>query len=80
MPVSLPLVMEAVTLVDEAVARRRDLDVAAAAAKLLADHPESDAAPEEIVALLRHEQEAVARTAAADGHQAGDPRPFTLMP
>ena len=61
MPVSLPLVIEAATLVDDAAARQRALDIAAAAAKLLADHPESDAAPEEIVALLRHEQEAVAR-------------------
>ena len=63
MSVSLPLVIEAVTLVDDAAARRRALDLAAAAAQLLADHPESDAAPEEIVALLRHEQEAVARVA-----------------
>lgn len=64
MPVSLPLVIEAVTLVDDAAARQRSLDLAAAAAQLLADHPEADAEPDEIVALLRDEEEAVARTAA----------------
>lgn len=63
MPVSLPLVIEAATLVDEAAARRRALDLAAAAAQLLEAHPEAQAAPDEIVALLRHEQEAVARLA-----------------
>ncbi len=67
MPVSLPLVIEAATLVDDAAARRQALDVAIAAAKLLEAHPESDAAPEEIVALLRHEQEAVARIAGGVG-------------
>ncbi len=62
--ISLPLVIEAVTLVDEAAAAHRGkLDIAEAAAALLEAHPESDAAPEEIAALLRQEQEAVARLA-----------------
>ncbi len=63
MPVSLPLVIDAAALVDEAAARRLALDLAAAAARLLEAHPESDAAQEEIVALLRQEQEAVANVA-----------------
>ena len=60
MPVSLPLVMEAVNLVDEAAARNRALDIAAAAAKLLEAHPEADAAPEEVADLLRQEARAAA--------------------
>jgi hypothetical protein len=55
--------MEAVTLVEEAAASHRDLDVAAAAAKLLANHPEADAAPEEVAALLRQEARAAAEAA-----------------
>jgi hypothetical protein len=74
MPASLPLVIEAATLVDDAAAHRRALDVHAAAARLLADHPESDAAPDEIVALLRHEQAAVARVAAVSTGSAGSTR------
>ena len=64
MSISLPLVIEAVTLVDEAADRRRPLDIAATATELLDAHPESDAAYEEIAALLRQEQEAVARLGA----------------
>ena len=63
MPVSLPLVIEAVALVDEAAACSRALDLTAAAARLLEAHPESDAAPEEILALLRQEQETAGRVA-----------------
>jgi hypothetical protein len=65
MSISLPLVIEAVTLVDEAAAHRRALDVAAATARLLAAHPESGARAEEIAALLRQEEAAVARVAAS---------------
>jgi hypothetical protein len=56
MPISLPLVIDAVELVDQAAARRAALDITAAAARLLADHPESDARRDEIAALLRQEE------------------------
>jgi hypothetical protein len=58
MPISLPLVIEAVSLVEEAAAGRRALDVATVVASLLEAHPESDAAPEEIAAVLHQEQDA----------------------
>ena len=64
MSISLPLVIEAVNLVDEAAKRRRALDIGAAALELHAAHPESGAAPEDIAALLRHEQESLARVGA----------------